>query len=323
MNTVIGTEINEAATILSKGELVAIPTETVYGLAANALNEAAILKIYEAKKRPRFNPLIMHVASFEQAKQYIKHIPSAAEKLATTFWPGSLTLLLEKKDTVPDLVTAGSNRVAIRVPDHTLTLQLLQAISFPLVAPSANPSGYVSPTSATHVYNNLHGKIPFILDGGECGVGIESTIIGWNEKDEPEIYRLGGIALETIEKVLQQKVIVKKSIIENPDTPGQLKSHYATNTPLYLDITDELLNKFKNKKIVLINFKKIHPSIPAEQQLLLTTSGTLEEAARNLFKTLRKADTMGADVIIAERLPQKGLGPAINDRLERAQHIMK
>jgi L-threonylcarbamoyladenylate synthase len=323
MNTVIGTEITEAASLLSRGELVAIPTETVYGLAANALNEAAILKIYEAKKRPRFNPLIMHVASFEQAKQYIQNIPEVAEKLAKAFWPGSLTILLEKNNSVPDLVSAGSNRVAIRVPDHQLTLQLLQTLSFPLVAPSANPSGYVSPTSATHVYNNLHGKIPYILDGGECGVGIESTIIGWNENGDPEIYRLGGIPLEAIEKVLLQKVNLKKSFQEHLDSPGQLKSHYATNTPLFLNNIEDLLKKYKDKKIILINFKKFHSGLPEEQQLLLAPSGSIEEAARNLFKTLRQADTIGADVILAEQLPNKGLGAAVNDRLERAQQIMK
>jgi L-threonylcarbamoyladenylate synthase len=323
MNTVIGTDISEASSLLSRGEVVAIPTETVYGLAANALNEDAVLKIYDVKKRPRFNPLILHVASLEQAKQFIKHIPAKAELLAKTFWPGSLTILFEKNDSVPDLATAGSNRVAIRVPDHALTLQLLTQISFPVAAPSANPSGYVSPTTAQHVYHNLHGKIPYILDGGECGVGVESTIIGWNENEEPEVYRLGGIPVEAIEEVLQQKVTIKKSITGTPAAPGQLKSHYATTTPLHLGATDELLKQFSAKKITLINFKNYHPSLPKEQQLILSASGTLEEAAKHLFKTLRQADAMNADVLISERLPNKGLGAAINDRLERAQFIMK
>lgn len=324
MNTVIGTDINESAGLLRNGEVVAIPTETVYGLAANALNEDAVLRIYEVKQRPRFNPLILHVASLEQAKNYIKYLPAAAEQLAAAFWPGSLTLLLDKKETVPDLVTAGSNRVALRVPNHPLTLQLLQQLSFPLAAPSANPSGYVSPTSAQHVYHNLHGKIPYILDGGECTVGVESTIIGWNEQQEPEVYRLGGVPVEAIEKVLQQKVTIKKSITENPDAPGQLKSHYATATPLHLDAdTDALLKQFPGKKIIRINFKIYHPSLPKEQQLLLSANGSLEEAAKHLFQTLRAADSMNADILIAERLPGEGLGAAINDRLERAQFIMK
>lgn len=324
MNTVTGTDISMAVQLLNSGEVVAIPTETVYGLAANALNEDAVLKIYEVKQRPRFNPLILHVASSEQAWQHINYLPKSAEQLAAAFWPGSLTMLLDKKEAVPDLVTAGSSRVALRVPNHPLTLQLLQHLSFPLAAPSANPSGYVSPTSAQHVYHNLHGKIPYILDGGECGVGVESTIIGWNEQQEPEIYRLGGIPVEAIEEVLKQKVSIKKSITENPDAPGQLKSHYATATPLHLDAdTDELLKQFPGKKIIRINFKNYHSSLPKEQQLILSENGTMEEAAKQLFKTLRAADAMDADVLIAERLPGKGLGAAINDRLERAQFIMK
>ena len=324
MNTVIGTDIKRVVELLNESEVVAIPTETVYGLAANALNEDAVLKIYEVKQRPRFNPLILHVASSEHAWKYTNNLPKAAEQLAAAFWPGSLTMLLDKKDAVPDLVTAGSSRVALRVPNHPLTLQLLQQLSFPLAAPSANPSGYVSPTSAQHVYHNLHGKVSYILDGGECGVGVESTIIGWNEHQEPEIYRLGGIPVEAIEEVLQQKVRIKKSITENPDAPGQLKSHYATATPLHLDTdTDELLKQFPGKKIIRINFKNYHPSLPKEQQLILSADGTLEEAAKHLFKTLRTADAMHADILIAERLPAEGLGAAINDRLERAQFIMK
>ncbi len=323
MNTVIGTDIDQAVSLLNKGELVAIPTETVYGLAANALNEDAVLKIYEAKQRPRFNPLILHIASFDQAKKYATYIPPAAELLATAFWPGSLTILFEKQSIVPDLVTAGSSRVALRVPNHPLTLKLLEQLSFPVAAPSANPSGYVSPTSAQHVYHNLHGKIHYILDGGECGIGVESTIIGWNEKKEVEVYRLGGIPVEAIEDVLQQKVIVNKSISENPDTPGQLKSHYATATPLYLGDFNKLIDQFVNKKILLINFSNYHPALPQDQQLVLAPSGTLEEASKNLFKLLRAADAMKGDVIIAEKVPNKGLGAAINDRLQRAQHIMK
>ncbi|WP_407520645.1 L-threonylcarbamoyladenylate synthase [Lacibacter sp. MH-610] len=323
MNTVIGTDIKKAVELLNKGEVVAIPTETVYGLAANALSEDAVLRIYEVKQRPRFNPLILHVASLEHAREYVNNLPVEAQQLTTAFWPGSLTLLLDKKETVPDLVTAGSNRVALRVPNHPLTLQLLQQLSFPLAAPSANPSGYVSPTSAQHVYDNLHGKIPYILDGGECGVGVESTILGWNKQQQPEVYRLGGIPVEAIEEVLQQKLRIKKSITENPDAPGQLKSHYATTTPLHLHAADDLPVAFSNKKVIRINFKNYHPSLPKEQQLILSENGSLEEAAKHLFKTLRAADAMQADVLIAERLPGEGLGAAINDRLERAQFIMK
>ena len=323
MNTITGIDIDAAAKLLAKGELVSIPTETVYGLAANALNGDAVLKIYEVKQRPQFNPLIVHVASWQQAATYIRNIPPKAQLLAETFWPGPLTLLLEKQNNIPDLVTAGSNRVAIRIPNHPLTLALLQKLDFPVAAPSANPSGYVSPTSAQHVLQNLNGKIPYILDGGECNVGVESTIVGWDEDEEPVIYRLGGITTEAVEKVLNQKVTFSKSISENPDAPGQLKSHYATHTPLHMGVMEELLRQFEDEKIVLINFKDYHPDLPREQQLILAPSGTLEEAAKNLFKILRQADAMHATIVLTEPLPQKGLGAAINDRLERAQFIMK
>lgn len=323
MNTEIGIDIKKAATLLTEGELVAIPTETVYGLGANALNEDAVLKIYAAKNRPQFNPLIMHVASFEQAKQFIKDIPDEAEQLAAAFCPGPLTMLFNKQQNVPDLVTAGSKRVAIRVPNHLLTLQLLSQIDFPIAAPSANPSGYVSPTTAQHVYEGLHDKIPYILDGGECGVGVESTIVGWNEDGEIELYRLGGIAVEQIEIVTGKKITHHKKITDNPSAPGQLKSHYATHTPLYLGNIDTLLPQFVGKKTIIINFKQHHPSLPGDQQLILSATGSMEEAAKNLFRVLREMDNMNADVILAELLPDEGLGKAVNDRLERAQHSMK
>jgi L-threonylcarbamoyladenylate synthase len=323
MTTKTGTDIAEAARLLQEGNLVAIPTETVYGLAANALNEDAVLKIYEVKQRPQFNPLIVHVASFEQAKQLVTHIPYKAQLLADAYWPGPLTLLFEKKQIVPDLVTAGSNKVAVRIPDHPLTLALLKILDFPVAAPSANPSGYVSPTTAQHVYTSLHNKIPYILDGGECRVGVESTILGWNEDDEPEVYRPGGVAIEKIEEVLNQKVKIKKKFTDHPDSPGQLKSHYATHTPLHMGYTAELLRRFEDDKIVLINFTGYHPDVPRENQFILSPSGSLEEAAKNLFKVLRSADELKADIILAEPLPNEGLGIAINDRLERAQFIMK
>lgn len=323
MHTEIGIDIFKAARFLNVGNLVAIPTETVYGLAANALNNDAVLKIYKVKKRPQFNPLILHVASLEKARSFIKHIPFKAQLVVGAFWPGPLTLLLEKNNNVSDLITAGSNKVAIRVPNHLLALELLNQLDFPIAAPSANPSGYVSPTSATHVYENLHGKIPYILDGGNCAIGVESTILGWNDNDEPEIYRLGGITVEAIEKILEQKVNIKQHFIENPNSPGQLKSHYATHTPLHLGSIEELLRKFRDAKVVLINFTTYNPDLAKENQFILSPAGSLDEAAKNLFSILRLADGLKADVLLAEPLPNKGLGIAINDRLERAQFILK
>jgi L-threonylcarbamoyladenylate synthase len=312
MVTETGTDIQKAVTLLNKGEL-----------AANALNEDAVLKIYAAKNRPQFNPLIVHVSSFAKAETYIQHVSPEADKLANAFWPGPLTMLFDKKQIVPDLVTAGSKRVAIRVPNHPLTLTLLQQLEFPLAAPSANPSGYVSPTSAKHVDEGLHGIIPYILDGGTCTVGVESTIVGWNEDDELEVYRLGGISVEQIEEMLCKKIRVTKKIIENPDTPGQLKSHYATNTPLYMGKAEEMMRRFEDQKIILINFKSFHPDLPREQQFILSPGGSIDEAAKNLFHILREVDKMKTDIILAEPLPNEGLGRAINDRLERAQFVMK
>lgn len=323
MRTETGTDIQKAASYLRDGELVAIPTETVYGLAANALNEEAVLKIYEAKNRPRFNPLILHVAGLKEASSFVQHIPEEAKKLAKAFWPGPLTLLLPKSERVPDLVTAGSSRVALRVPNHPLTLELLKSIQLPLAAPSANPSGYVSPTDAEHVAQGLHGKIPYILDGGACKVGLESTIVGWSEEGQAIVHRLGGIAAEQIEEVLGHAVQSAAKITDNPDAPGQLKSHYATTTPLYLGDINELIRMFPGKKIQLIRFKEFFTGVPEHDQMLLAPRGTMEEAACNLFRILRKADEVHADVILAERLPDKGIGRAVNDRLERAQHLMK
>jgi len=321
MQTIIGNDINKAAQLLKSGELVAVPTETVYGLAANALDENAVLKIYHAKNRPRFNPLILHVSYFNQLKEYAEEIPEACIKLATIFSPGPITFLLNKKGSVPDLITAGSNKVAIRIPNHPLLTELLNKLDFPLAAPSANPSGFVSPVAAKHVYEGLNGKIPYILDGGECKIGVESTIVGF-ENDKTIIYRLGGVSKEAIENVLGNEVELKLAHI-TPDTPGQLKSHYATATPLYFGNVEELIGRFTGKKFVIISLDKQYSNISSSLQFQLSIAGDLNEAARNLFKTLRIADELNADLIIAERMPDKDLGAAINDRLQRAQHINK
>jgi L-threonylcarbamoyladenylate synthase len=321
MITTIGIDISKAAALLKQGELVAVPTETVYGLAANALDENAVLKIYHAKNRPRFNPLILHVASFEKLKQYADEIPADCIKLAEKFSPGPITFLLKKKDSVPDLVTAGSKKVAIRIPNHPMLTELLKQIDFPLAAPSANPSGYVSPVTAQHVLEGLNGKIPYILDGGECKVGLESTIVGF-EDDQTIIYRLGGISKEAIEEVLG-KIVGLLLSHSAPDTPGQLKSHYATSTPLYFGNAEELISRFSDKKFVLITLSKRFSNVEPSRQFRLSSAGNPDQAARRLFKTLRKADAMKADLIIAEEMPAEGLGAAINDRLQRAQHVNK
>lgn len=322
MQTKIGQDIQEAVDLLEDGRLVAIPTETVYGLAANALNEDAVLEIYKVKNRPQFNPLILHVASINEIGKYVDALPKVAESLIIKFMPGPLTLVLPKDRNVPDLVTAGSKRVAIRVPKHPLTSVLLQQLDFPLAAPSANTSGYVSPTTAKHVQQNLQGKIPYILDGGDCGVGVESTIVGFNERNELVLYRLGGLSIDEIEYVAGRKLVTQLSHVQ-PQTPGQMKSHYATNTPLYFGEMHELMATHKAKNCVLITFDKLYGEMPMLNQLQLSPNGDLQEAAKNLFGILREADAMQADVILAEAMPAKGLGLAINDRLSRAQFVMK
>lgn len=317
-NTVIGTDIEKAKALLEAGELVAIPTETVYGLAANGFSEAAIVKIYEAKNRPQFNPLILHVSNLEQAQRLVTEIPDACKRLMQALSPGPITYLLPKSSLVPDLVTAGSSRVAIRLPNHSMTLDLLGRLDFPLAAPSANPSGYVSPVSADHVMQGLHGKIPYILDGGSCHVGLESTIVGF-ENNEVIIHRLGGISAEQICAITGVEVITSLSHA-SPTAPGQLKSHYATSKPLLIGDVEQLVNAFKEKKIGLLGFEQ--PSgFAVEKEILLSPTGSLEEAAAGLFKAMRMLDQSDLDVIISQRFPDTGIGRAINDRLERAAYI--
>ena len=197
----IGNDLAQAKQLLAAGQLVAIPTETVYGLAGNALDEQAVLEIFRVKNRPAFDPLIVHTDSFERIADFVREIPEKALLLAQHLMPGALTLLLPKSDLIPDLVTSGLDRVAVRIPNHSLTRSLLSGLSFPLAAPSANPFGYISPTTAQHVEQQLGNQIPYILDGGPCEVGLESTIVGF-ENDEPIIYRKGGLAIETIERLV-------------------------------------------------------------------------------------------------------------------------
>ena len=319
MDTITGTDIYKAQTLLQAGELVAIPTETVYGLAANALNEDAVLKIFQVKNRPAFNPLIIHCSSWEKAGHYVQDVPNKAMVLAKVFTPGPLTFLLPKNKMISDLVTAGSDRVAVRIPNHPLTLRLLQLLDFPLAAPSANPFGYISPTTAGHVMKSLAGKIPYILDGGSAGIGVESTIIGFDENEQVILHRSGGISVEAMEAVLNEPIIIASDIsTTKPLVPGQLKSHYAPNTPLYLGKIEKMLPGWINKKIAIISFTKYFQDVPPQQQFVLSPNGSLAEAAKNLFAALRAIDQLQVDVILAEIFPNEGIGRAINDRLGRA-----
>ncbi len=311
-----GKNIDLAAELLIKGNLVAIPTETVYGLAANALDEKAVLSIFEAKQRPFFDPLIIHVPSIESIDKYAELTDIRLQKLAKAFWPGPLTLLLPKKAVVPDLVTSGLASVAVRIPNHTITLELLKKINIPLAAPSANPFGYVSPTQPAHVNSQLGDKIAYILDGGPCEVGLESTIIGI-EDDKVCVFRLGGLALEEIEKVIG-KTELRINNSSNPVSPGQLKSHYAPKKPLFIGDIKELIKHNATKKIAIICFGE--ENIEGKDLIVfdLSKNKNLQEAAINLFKFLRLADESAADIVLCEEVPDIGLGRAINDRLRRA-----
>jgi L-threonylcarbamoyladenylate synthase len=317
MQTIIGNDISFAASLLRRGEVVAIPTETVYGLAGNALNEEAVIRIYEAKQRPRFNPLILHVDSFQRFSEYAHSIPDACMKLAEYFTPGPLTFLLPKKDNVPAIVTAGSERVALRVPAHPVARALLQQLDFPLAAPSANPSGYVSPVTAGHVYDGLQGLIPYILDGGPCQVGLESTIIGF-EENGIVIYRHGALAAEELQAVSGLPVRVHTGT-GSVETPGSLKSHYAPTLPLWIGDVNQLLREHAGKKAAVISFRQAYTDPRSDCSYVLSPGGDLHEAARNLFRVLREIDRSDAEIILAEKFPSEGIGYAINDRLERAQ----
>lgn len=312
----IGKDITEAVRFLNEGEVIGIPTETVYGLAGNALNTEAAAKIFEVKKRPTFDPLIIHTSGIERFKVYVSEIPDNAYALAEKFMPGPLTLLLPRKDNIPDLVTSGLERVAIRIPQHPLTLELLRNLDFPLAAPSANPFGYISPTSAAHVNNQLGNKIPYILDGGECTVGIESTIIGF-EENEVIVYRKGGLPIEEIEAVVG-RVRINEHSSSNPLAPGMLKSHYAPKKQLILlERGQDKISKDPNKTGFL-GFMNYHEDIPLKNQLVLSAEGNFREAARNLFAYMRQLDATDVEVIYTELLPEKDLGRAINDRIRRA-----
>lgn len=315
METKISSSIEDAVDLLNRGQLVAIPTETVYGLAANALDKTAVVEIFNAKQRPSFDPLIVHIGNKSDVTRYASHIPFSAQKLMDAFWPGPLTLVLPKQSCIPDEVTSGLDTVGIRMPNHSLTLQLLNQLDFPLAAPSANPFGYISPTTSQHVFDQLQNRIPMILDGGSSEIGVESTIVGF-EGELPVIYRLGGLTLEDIRNVCGEiKVEVNSS--SDPKAPGMLKSHYAPAKPLKIIADDYNFNNL-TYQAALIVFGEFKNNTNA-QIYNLSTASNYKEAAANLFSFLRILDTNeNVNEIFAVLLPSINLGVAINDRLNRA-----
>lgn len=313
----ITTSINKAIEVLQSNELVAVPTETVYGLAANAYSDYAIKKIFDLKKRPLYNPLIVHIKDTTYLDEIAQNIPEAAKLLAQKFWPGPLTLLLEKKSHVSDLLTAGKETVALRVPNHPLILAVLEKLEFPLAAPSANPFGSISPTCAEHVFNYFGNALPVILDGGDCERGIESTIIGF-EGEKPILYRHGSLSIEDIEQVVGTLIFRTKND-QQPNAPGMLSRHYSPSTDTYLTThVEELVKQFEGKKIGLLLFKTEFLNNEIQLQEILSRNGDLTEASRNLYAALHRLDKANIDVIIAEKLPNHGLGKTLNDRLQRA-----
>jgi L-threonylcarbamoyladenylate synthase len=311
----IGIDLIKAQKKLENGDLVAIPTETVYGLAANALDPLAVSKIYAAKNRPSFDPLIIHVGKIEDFKTYTVDFPVQLMHLAEKFCPGPITFLVKKSEIIPEITTSGLEKVAIRIPKHPLTLELLNKLNFPLAAPSANPFGYVSPTTAAHVYEQLGERIPYILDGGPCKVGLESTIVGC-ENENLIIYRKGGLDLDELRKVFSGEILIKDHSSSNPQAPGMLSKHYSPKKRI--EILDEttILDLIDKKSTGLLRYNTLMEGF--ENQIVLSGKSDLNEAAFRLFDALRQFDKMDIQKVYIELVPEKGLGIAINDRLRRA-----
>ena len=330
MKTVISTDRVAAVELLRKGDLVALPTETVYGLAANALNPIAVAKIFEAKERPRFDPLIVHLPNRDWLRR-IAELPAGDRqlilKLADKFWPGPVTMVLPKCELVPDIVTAGLDTVAVRLSAHPVFAEIVGELDEPLAAPSANRFGRVSPTTAQHVLDELDGRIPLIVDAGPTEHGIESTIVAVRD-GKIAVLRRGPI---TDEQLSEFADIVSVTGAQRISAPGQLPSHYTPTTPLRLIDKAEAFPPQKNQRVGLLAWSGAFPS-PTSPQLEtrcseafaavrnLSDRGDLREAAANLFRYLRELDALGLDLIVAERVPSRGLGAAIMDRLERASH---
>jgi L-threonylcarbamoyladenylate synthase len=313
--------IDSAVKVLKKGKVIGLPTETVYGLAANCFDEKAIRKIYELKNRPADNPLIVHVKDVNAVRELVGEIPDIALRLMHHFWPGPLTVLLPKSHKISDLVTSSSPLVALRSPDHPMALELLNRLDFPLVAPSANPFMSVSPTCAGHVYSYFGEEIPVILDGGNCLKGIESTIVGF-ENNEIIIYREGIITEDDI-KIRMNGIKINKIKNKHISHPGKYKRHYAPKTPLIIsENIPEDLKKYRDKKIAVLAYMPLE-NIDCFCNAILSLSGSLEEAAQNLYATMILMDNSGADLILTELVPETGLGTAINEKLRKASTLQE
>jgi len=317
MESIIQSSVEKAVALLKNGEVVAIPTETVYGLAASIDQPKAIDYIFELKGRPRTNPLIVHVANLQQAEKLCDTFPDLLKKLAHHFWPGSLTLVLPKSKQVSQQITAGKNTVGIRIPNHPVLLQVLEKTG-PVAAPSANPFERISPTTAQHVADYFPKGLKMVLEGGACQAGIESTIVGF-ENGSVIIYRLGAVSTEEIEKVVG-KVAFYNAQKSKVITPGMSKKHYAPKTKTVVTPNIEgFVNQHPTSKIGLIMFQQ-SSQLTVFKEVILSPSGNLQEAAQCIYLTLHEFDRLEIDYIVIEPLPDKELGRSINDRLSRAVH---
>jgi L-threonylcarbamoyladenylate synthase len=317
VKTEISTDRNAAVELLRQGDVVALPTETVYGLAANAFNPIAVAKIFEAKGRPRFDPLILHLPDRDWLEKVADIPPQDQQlvlKLTERFWPGPFTIVLPKREVVPGIVTAGLETVAVRISAHLVFADIVQALGKPLAAPSANRFGRISPTSANHVLDELGGHIPLIIDAGSATHGIESTIVAVHS-GKIDILRRGPITFEELSQFGKVAVVDSPSKIS---VPGQLPSHYAPKTPLR--VVDDLESFKSSQRCALLAWNPVNEDQRFVAIRSLSDRRDLREAAANLFRCLHELDQLQVDLIVAERVPSQGLGPAILDRLQRASH---
>lgn len=309
----IGSNIQTAKRFLDEGKLVALPTETVYGLAAKAIDANAVRRIFEAKNRPQTNPLILHFGERKLVNFYVSAFPLRLKQLADAFWPGPLTLLLPKSDQVIDIVNAGKDEVAVRIPNHPMTLQVLKELNYPVAAPSANPFGYISPTQASHVDEQLGDRVNYILDGGNCENGIESTIVGIRN-NQINIFRLGAITADEISNVTGEVVSLHNSS-SDPLAPGMLPYHYAPRTPIMIE--EEWKERWSETHLGIIH----HSWAKADEMkhsIRLSTGNRWKSAGSRLYQSMYDLDQKKLEGIIIQRFPNEGLGPTLNDRLKRA-----
>lgn len=309
--------IRLAGGIIRAGGLVAFPTETVYGLGCDAMNADAAAKVFEAKQRPQFDPLIVHIADFTQLDSVIEFLPPLGQRLVDAFWPGPLTLVLPKQPAIPDLITAGLPTVAVRMPNHPVAQEFIREAGTPIAGPSANPFGYVSPTTAQHVADGLGHKVDLILDDGPCAVGVESTIVSL-AGPQPELLRPGSITIEQLTSVIGP-IRRPPPVNQKPTAPGQLSRHYATQTQLAILASAgarPILKDDERAGLLIYSLAKDTDNCFIAVEVLSAT-GDLREAARHLFAALRRLDSLGLDKIYAEPCKEEGLGVAIMDRLRR------